>query len=75
MRNMATTGAPSLIEALTAMFNALVSAFTAIVTQLASWIEQNAGLIAGLVMIGIVIALVFRYGRRLFEMIRGIIPV
>jgi len=67
------SSAPSLTEAIGQMFNAIVTALTATISAIASWITQNADLIAALVMLGIIVGLVFRYGRRIFEAIRGML--
>ena len=65
----------SMVEAITQMFNALVTAMTNVVTAIANWVSANADLIASLVMIGLLIVFFIRVGRRMFEAIRGVLPL
>ena len=68
------TSPTNLTQAITQMFNALVTAIATTVQAIANWITENADLIASLVMLGLIIAVVVRFGRRAFEAIRGLLP-
>jgi len=65
---------PTLMESITAMFNAIVEAVTNIVTAFAQWVSENAPLVAMLLGIGLLVGVVARYGRRIWTAIRGFLP-
>jgi hypothetical protein len=59
--------APTVSQVFTDLFNALL----AIVDQIALAIQQNAGLVAMIVIIGAVVGAIYVFGRRLINWFRG----
>jgi len=63
-----------LTEAISNMFSAIVTAITNVISGFAAWVAENAPLIASIIGIGVLVGLLTRYGRRIWEMIRGVLP-